>query len=111
MQAEVEAGLGQVQEKNAKIKRLQRELEGYESQQECVQEQMVMELDDKKRTMDRFRAGKKKFKVRTTVGRCILDAMSCILLPSQAGKRKQWLPLHLHRHMEETKEEMKSRVR
>ena len=59
----MEAGLGQVQEKDAEIKRLQRELEGYKSGQECVEDQMVM--DDKKRTMGRLRAGKKKFKVRT----------------------------------------------
>ena len=74
----MEAGLVQVQEKDAEIKRLQRELEGYETQRERAQDQMVMELDDKKGMMDRLRAGKKKkFKVRTIGGgHCILDAMS-----------------------------------
>ena len=66
----MEAGLLQVQEKDAEIKRLQREVESYESQRERVQDQMVMELDDKKGMMDRLRAGKKKFKVR--VGATIL---------------------------------------
>ena len=107
----MEGGLGQVQEKDAEIKRLQRELEGYKSGRECVEDQMVMEMDDKKRTMGRLRAGKKKFKVRTIGGgHCIFDAMSFILLPSQAGiMHKQRLPLHSH--MVKTKEEMKIRVR
>ena len=72
----MEAGLVQVQEKDVEIKRLQRELEGYESQRERVQDQMVMELDDKKGMMDRLRAGKKKFKVRAMGGgHYIVDAI------------------------------------
>ena len=51
--------------------------EGCESRQEHVQDRMVMELDDKKRTMDGLHTEKKKFKVRTMGGvHCILDAMS-----------------------------------
>ena len=71
----MEAGLGQVQEKDAKIKRPQKEMEGYESRQEYVEDQTVME--DKKRMMGRFRAGKKKSKVRIMGGsHCILDAVA-----------------------------------
>ena len=109
----MEAGLVQVQEKDVEIKRLQRELEGYESQRERVQDQMVMELDDKKGMMDRLRAGKKKFKVRT-MGGATVSWMLClegcyILLPLQAGIMRK--KRHSHKDMEETKEEMKTMVR
>ena len=62
---------------------------------------MVMELDDRERMMDRLRVENEKFKVRTIGGgHCIFDAMSFILLPSQAGiMRKQ-----------RSKEEMKIKV-
>ena len=73
----MEAGLGQFQKKDTEIKRLQRELGGYETQRECVEDQM--EVDDKKGMMGRLRAGKKKFKVRTMGGgHCIFDPMSSI---------------------------------
>ena len=39
--------------------------EGYKSQLQHVQDQMVMELDDRERMMDRLRAENEKFKVRT----------------------------------------------
>ena len=45
--------------------------EGYESRLECV-----VELDDKKKMMERPRAGKKKFKVRAMGGgHYIVDAI------------------------------------
>ena len=78
--------------------------EGYESRLDCV-----VELDDKKKMMERPRAGKKKFKVRAMHGwrplyhGCYIGLEGCyILLPSQAGI--------MHRHTEETKEEMKTMV-
>ena len=77
--------------------------EGYESRRECVQE--VMELDDKKKTMERPRAGKKKFKVRWGPlyrGCYVLMGVTYYLIPSQAST--------MHRHTEETKEEMKTMV-
>ena len=40
-----------------------------------------------------------------------LEVCYIILLSQASIMRKQRLPLHLHRHMEETKEEMKIRVR
>ena len=45
------------------VSRRQTICEGYESQLQRVQEQMVMEMDDKERMMDRLRAENEKFKV------------------------------------------------
>ena len=45
------------------LTRSQKICEGYESQLQRVQEQMVMEMDDKERMMDRLRAENEKFKV------------------------------------------------
>lgn len=45
------------------LTRCQKICEGYESQLQRVQEQMVMEMDDKERMMDRLRAENEKFKV------------------------------------------------
>ena len=51
--------------------------EAYEGRQERVQDRMVMERDNKKRTMDGLHAEKKKFTVGVMGGgHCILDAMS-----------------------------------
>ena len=80
--------------------------EGYESRRECVQE--VMELDDKKKNDGVPPCWEKEIQGKSygwgpLYRGCYIGLEGCyVLLPSQAST--------MHRHTEETKEEMKTMV-